>query len=144
MEKIFFAFLDELAHSKQFKKSRENDLHLTPPPPLVGKIPDNSGLFLEEGFPKAESPALEATYKGETVVVVIDTGAELNCLDKNIAEKLGVTYKNSEIRANAAGDAKITVCGLTDSDFIIQTKFQEETVDINLQKTKCSDTGNIE
>ena len=84
---------------------------------------------------KAESPALEATYKGETVVVVIDTGAELNCLDKNIAEKLGVKYKNSEIRANAAGDAKITVCGLTDSDFIIQTKFQEETVDINLQKT---------
>ena len=51
MEKIFFAFLDELAHSKQFKKSRENDLLLTPPP-LVGKIPDNSGLFLEEGFPK--------------------------------------------------------------------------------------------
>ena len=33
MEKIFFAFLDELAHSKQFKKSRENDLLLTPPPP---------------------------------------------------------------------------------------------------------------
>ena len=52
MEKIFFAFLDELAHSKQFKKSRENDLLLAPPPPLVGKIPDNSGLFLEEGFPK--------------------------------------------------------------------------------------------
>ena len=51
MEKIFFAFLDELAHSKQFKKSRENDLLLTPPP-LVGKIPDNSGLFLLEGFPK--------------------------------------------------------------------------------------------
>ena len=44
MEKIFFAFLDELAHSKQFKKSRENDLLLTPPP-LFGKIPENSGLF---------------------------------------------------------------------------------------------------
>ena len=56
MEKIFFAFLDELAHSKQFKKSRENDLLLTPPP-LAGKIPDNSGLFLEEGFPKAHTEA---------------------------------------------------------------------------------------
>ena len=50
MEKIFFAFLDELAHSKQFLKSRENDLLLTPPL-LFGKIPENSGLFLLEGFP---------------------------------------------------------------------------------------------
>ena len=50
MEKIFFAFLDKLAHSKQFKKSRENDLLLTPPP-FFGKIPENSGLFLLEGFP---------------------------------------------------------------------------------------------
>ena len=55
MKKIFFAFLDELAHSKQFLKSRENDLHWTPAPPLLGKIPENSGLFLLEGFPKALS-----------------------------------------------------------------------------------------
>ena len=62
MEKIFFAFLDELAHSKQFKKSRENDLLLTPPP-LVGKIPDNSGLFLEEGFPQIYSKTLSSNFE---------------------------------------------------------------------------------
>ena len=52
MEKNFFAFLDELAYSKQFLKSRENDLLLTPPPSLFGKIPENSGLFLLDAFPK--------------------------------------------------------------------------------------------
>ena len=51
MKKIFFAFLDELAHSKQFLKSRENDLHWTPAPPLLGKIPENSGLFSWDAFP---------------------------------------------------------------------------------------------
>ena len=69
MEKIFFAFLDELAHSKQFKKSRENDL-LLPPPPLVGKIPDNSGLFLVEGFPNR---AFQIRNKAKYLLDVADT-----------------------------------------------------------------------
>ena len=42
MEKIFFAFLDELAHSISLSIDS---------PPLFGKIPENSGLFLLEGFP---------------------------------------------------------------------------------------------
>ena len=41
---IFFAFLDELAHSKQFLKSRENDLLLTPPP-FQGKFPKIRDFF---------------------------------------------------------------------------------------------------
>ena len=45
MKKIFFAFLDELAHSKQFLNSREND-------PLLTLSPENSGLFSSDGFPK--------------------------------------------------------------------------------------------
>ena len=84
MEKIFFAFLDELAHSKQFKKSRENDLLLTPP--LVGKIPDNSGLFLVEGFPNSliQTANDKIIWKrfGSCLIQIwgIQTGGENTCI----------------------------------------------------------------
>ena len=52
MKKKFFAFLDELAHSKQFWKDWENDLPWPPPAPKVVKIPENFWKFLDEVFPK--------------------------------------------------------------------------------------------
>ena len=71
MKKNFFAFLNELDHSKQFlKKSRENDLLLTPPP-LLGKIPDNSGLFLRDAFPKT-SQHMSSALSCETTIYLLD------------------------------------------------------------------------
>ena len=44
---------------------------------------------------KATSPALLAEYKGEPLTVVADSGAELNCLDRELADKLGVRYRTT-------------------------------------------------
>ena len=52
MKKIFFAFLDELAHSKQFWKVGKMTFPWLPPPAKVGKIPEIFWKFLDEIFPK--------------------------------------------------------------------------------------------
>ena len=94
---------------------------------------------VEDLATKAESPALEAEYQGTPLIVVADCGAELNCLDKDLAIKLNIPFRQSRARARAAGDSDVTVSGQTDSDFIIQTSFHGEKVDINLQRTVIVD-----
>ena len=54
MKKNFFAFLNEIDHSKQFLKKVGKMIFFWLPPPLLGKIPDNSGLFLRDAFPYPE------------------------------------------------------------------------------------------
>ena len=94
---------------------------------------------VEDLATKAESPALEAEYQGTPLIVVADSGAELNCLDKDLAIKLKIPFRQSRARARAAGDSSVTVSGQTDSDFIIQTYFHGKKVDINLQRTVIVD-----
>ena len=51
MKKIFFAFLDELAHSKQFWEVGKMTFPWLPPP-KVRKIPEILKKFLDDAFPK--------------------------------------------------------------------------------------------
>ena len=88
---------------------------------------------------KAESPAFLGERGGNTFVVVADSGAELNCLDKDLADNLGVNYKKTAAKASAAGEMSVSVVGQTKEDFIIQTDFHGEKVNINLQKTVVVD-----
>ena len=46
IEKIFFAFLDELDHSTHFKNCLEIDLGLTPSPPTGLEISEQFLVFL--------------------------------------------------------------------------------------------------
>ena len=63
MKKIFFAFLNELDHSKQFfKKVGKMIFFWLPPSPLLGKIPDNSGLFLRDAFPYRQWKQMDTEF----------------------------------------------------------------------------------
>ena len=84
---------------------------------------------------QAESPAFRASYRGKSFVVVADSGAELNCIDQGLADSLGLSYSKTKSTASAAGQSSISVKGQTTNDFIIQTEFHGDILNLNLQKT---------
>ena len=83
---------------------------------------------------KADSPALIASYGGKSFRAIVDSGAELNCLNLQFAREMGIEFGETESEATAIGENKIQLAGVTKSDVIIYSDFNGRTIPIDLQR----------
>ena len=81
---------------------------------------------------KARSPALAADINGLPVTVIIDEGAEVSCLDAIVAKRAGVQVDTTMSRAKAAGNNKVNIVGQSQQPLLLNTKFQDTVVTLNL------------
>ena len=81
---------------------------------------------------KAASPSLSLLLDGIQHVAILDEGANHNCLDLQVAKNRKVRFSKTTLQAKSAGSNDITVAGICESDLIVSTLFQGESVDINL------------
>ena len=83
---------------------------------------------------KASSPALLGEINGIPFVSVIDSGAELNCIDQQFALDMRIPFQPTNARAKSAGSHKIALAGVTDSDVIFYADFHGKRIPVNLQR----------
>ena len=83
---------------------------------------------------KASSPKILVTKENRRLVLLIDEGSEINCLDAAFAKKHGVRLENSNNSAKAAGNKSLSITGQTVDDLLVDTLFRSTHVSINLGK----------
>ena len=88
---------------------------------------------------RALSPTFEGEFNGKPLIVVADSGAELNCLDRAVADRLGVKYGPTHTKASGVGENSVVIRGQTLKDFIITTDFNGTDIKIDFGKTPVVD-----
>ena len=83
----------------------------------------------------AASPALWGNFDGNEFITVIDEGAEINCIDLDLAQKMKIPFVPTNAAARAAGEGRVEVRGVTLHDFVFHTDFHGQTVPVDLQAT---------
>ena len=83
---------------------------------------------------KAAAPRLLGRFQGRDVDAVIDSGADLNCLDYDFARSMNVPFKPTNAGATGPGGYKVGLAGVTSEDFTIHSDFHGTPVPINLQR----------
>ena len=81
---------------------------------------------------KAKSPAFIGQIDRIKVLVTVDEGAELNCIDSIVAKKANVKISNTSQKATAAGCNNIDIIGQTEKDLKIRSKFDGKEIELNL------------
>ena len=91
-------------------------------------------LRISTGQPtRALSPSLLGHYEGKSFVAVVDSGAELNCLDLQFAQDMKIPFRPTNAGATSAGLHKIPLVGVTTSDFVFWVDFRGRSIPVNLQ-----------
>ena len=83
---------------------------------------------------KARSPTLLARCKSRMCVAIVDEGAEVNCLDYDIAKTVDLRMVPSSQTIKAAGSSMITICGQSEEEVVLKTHFPGTVAHINLGK----------
>ena len=83
---------------------------------------------------RASSPRLFGDYKGKGFESVVDSGAELNCLDFELVRDMRIPFLPTNAGASVPGGDKIRLAGVTESDFIFHADFRGHRVPVNLQR----------
>ena len=84
---------------------------------------------------QARSASLLGEYQGTPFVNIIDGGAEVNCLDLDLVERLKIPYIPTDLRAEAVGEQQIDLAGVTSTDFIFHADFYgKPAIPINMQR----------
>ena len=82
---------------------------------------------------KASSPALTVDYGGKSLRGVVDTGAELNCIDLQVAKDMNIPFKKTSSAVKVPGDGDLELEGVTTSDVIVSSDFNGRSVPLHLQ-----------
>ena len=91
---------------------------------------------------KAKSPRILVTIRGTKIAMLVDEGAELNCIDADFANRYNIKIIPSSQSATAAGNKDLTILSETEHDLVVDTLFQSTHVPINLGKvTVISNLG---
>ena len=93
---------------------------------------------------RADSPALLVNYRGRDMKSVVDSGAELNCLDLQLVKDMRVPFLPTSSGAKAVGEIRIDIAGVTAADFIIYSDFNGRKVPINLQRAVVVDALGVD
>ena len=88
---------------------------------------------------RASSPSILAELRGKTFRVVIDSGAELNCISLQFAREMQIPFVPTAAEAKGAGDKDIALAGVTTADVIIYSDFNGQRIPINLQRSVVVD-----
>ena len=78
------------------------------------------------------SPSFRGYVGGKQFIVTVDEGAELNCLDFDLARELKLAITPVSLGARAAGSQSMIIKGQTKEDFKVSTDFHSFSVIINL------------
>ena len=81
---------------------------------------------------KAKSPAFIGCVGKIKILVTVDEGAELNCIDYVVAKKAKIKFSNTSQEATAAGSNNIEIMGQTDEDLIVTAHFDKREISLNL------------
>ena len=81
---------------------------------------------------KKRSPAIQAKIKGETVVITIDEGAEMNIISAKKAADLKIPITKTKQGADAADGNGLRVIGQTLYDLCVVSKFQGVNIELDL------------
>ena len=83
---------------------------------------------------KAAAPRLLGRFQGRDMDSVIDSGADLNCLDYDFAQSMNVPFKPTKANATGPGGYEVGLAGVTSEDFTLCSDFHGVSVPINLQR----------
>ena len=127
----------------QDKRDRQQSID---PSPTISPISEDAVRALKVRAQKlnrkAKSPKILVTIGGEKTPLYVDEGSELNCIDGDFASKMKIRLAPSSRTATAAGNGNLTILGESESDVIVDTKFQSHRVPINLGRiTVIKDLG---
>ena len=81
---------------------------------------------------KATSPALSLSYGGKTFRAIVDSGAELNCINLQLARDMRIPFQKTSTGARVPGDTAIELAGVTTSDLVLSADFNGRTVPVHL------------
>ena len=83
---------------------------------------------------KSSSPKILVTKENKRIVLLVDEGSEINCLDADFAEKHDIRLEQTSSTAKAAGNRSLSVTGQTVDNLIVDTLFGSTHVPLNLGK----------
>ena len=96
---------------------------------------------ITSGIPtKAKSPAICVEYNGKALRAIVDTGAELNCIDLQVARDMRIPFKKTSSGVKVPGDKTVALAGVTDADLVISTDFNGRPVPLHLQHAVVVDS----
>ena len=81
---------------------------------------------------KASSPKILVTKENLKLVMLVDEGSEINCLDADLASKMGVRLEPTKNMAKSAGNKDLSIVGQTIDDLVVDTLFNSTHVPMNL------------
>ena len=81
---------------------------------------------------KAASPKILVTFNNKRVVLLVDKGAEINCIDADFAASNDIRLEHSSESDKSAGNKSLSILGQTTDDVYEDTLFQSTHVSINL------------
>ena len=81
---------------------------------------------------KAGSPRILVTFNNKRVIILVDEGAEINCIDADFAIKNNIRFENTAQTAKSAGNKDLSIIGQAVDDVYVDTLFQSTHVSINL------------
>ena len=81
---------------------------------------------------KAASPRILVTFNNKRVTLLVDEGAEINCIDADFAIKNNIRLESSSQTAKSAGNKDLVILGQAVDDVYVDTLFQSSHVSINL------------
>ena len=73
----------------------------------------SSSSFIWNQLDKSESPKIKCHHRGHTFHALIDSGAEINALDKAFVDSLGIGITTTNESARAANLLPLDICGQT-------------------------------
>ena len=76
-------------------------------------IAASSSSFVWNQLDKSESPKIKCHHSGRTFHALIDSGAEINALDKALVDSLGIGITTTNESARAANLLPLDICGQT-------------------------------
>ena len=93
---------------------------------------------------RTSSPKIRATIRGHMTSILIDEGAEIDCMDSAFSKKIGQRLATSSRSATAAGSNDLTILGEAEDDVIFNTNFQSTKIPINMGKITIIDNLGVD
>ena len=83
---------------------------------------------------KSRAPRLLGDYQGRLFLSIVDSGADLNCLDYEFVREMNIPFQPTNAGVTAAGGSKVCLAGVTTHDFIFFIVVRGESVPVNAQR----------
>ena len=80
----------------------------------------------------SKSPSLPVTWNNEQLIMIIDEGAEVNCVDAAVVKRVGCQIFPTHQSASAAGKSKLNIFGTLPDNTISRSVFENVSVPINI------------